>query len=471
MSLQLLLVCIISTCGLIVVQADVDFVLPKTFEGLWKGQASRNIIGPLDSFEFAISRSPNGDYLFEDNLLYDNVMIGYQRFYVEGTGSTAGTLWYCGALSNFSNSVEQTGTNAFKPLVFPLPTDSSVTFCLDSDNPDTMGFYNPFRKGCTACECSNWTITHNPADDSLALQVMMSGQELGSYHLWADLTRIGPAPVISDADMPGHGSNFSCEFTAPGRDSVPVVFPNTTKNDRLAPNKPPQRESQASLGSGCPFMKKRLMAGQEASSNGSNSNGHMTKSSYDHCYVLNSVVGLRLSWTLDTENELLRCSVAAPVPDINAANSTYVAVGFRPLSRSMNPTLSDKGTGHHMNFGMQGADIVAGSVGGGVRVLYAEEYTGAPVPSDALKISEAAVQFSDGFVTMSFTRPLVGGYMHTQYGSDASIVSGDCDILWAVGSDVTAGNEVQLDYHFNQRGLRVVDWVSPEIAMAEAWKC
>lgn len=202
--MMLLQLVLLGPCVLIA-QAEESFILPKAFEGLWRGQASRNIIGPFtpNSFEFAISKAPNGDYLFEDNLLYDHAMIGYQRFYVEGTGPTAGTLWYCGALSNFSNAVEQTGTNSFKPLVFPLPTDSSVTFCLDSDSKETMGFYNPFRKGCTSCDCSNWTLTHNPQDDTLALQVTMSGQEVGSYHLSAELTRAGPAPVITDADMPG----------------------------------------------------------------------------------------------------------------------------------------------------------------------------------------------------------------------------------------------------------------------------
>lgn len=182
-----------------------DFILPAAFEGLWRGSPSVGVIGPFspDSFEFAITKAPNGDYLLEDNLLFDGAVIGYQRFYVEGIGKTAGTLWYCGALSNFSNAEEDTGTNSFLPLTFPSASDSTVTFCLDSSSKLVMNPYNPFKEGCLTCDCANWTLSHNAQEDSLSLHVIMSGQSVGSNHLMSYLKRIGPPPVIQDSDMPG----------------------------------------------------------------------------------------------------------------------------------------------------------------------------------------------------------------------------------------------------------------------------
>lgn len=38
---------------------------------------------------------------------YGGLLMGWQRFYVEGTSAAAGELWYCGQLTNFSNFVEQ----------------------------------------------------------------------------------------------------------------------------------------------------------------------------------------------------------------------------------------------------------------------------------------------------------------------------------------------------------------------------
>jgi hypothetical protein len=64
------------------------------------------------------------------------------------------------------------------------------------------------------------------------------------------------------------------------------------------------------------------------------------------------------------------------------------------------------------------------------------------------------------------------------FGINASIVSGFSDILWAVGSDdvsTASGGEGGVEsgcaYHENRRGMRPVDWLSPDIAMMEDWKC
>ena len=488
-------------------------------------------------------------------------MIGYQRFYVEGTGSTAGTLWYCGSLSNYSDSTaEQTGSarlNAFKPVVFPSSSDLNVTFCLDSTDKDVMGplDLNPFMKGCVTCDCANWTLSYNPATEILSSQMSMSGSEghTHSKHMWAEMRKIAPPPVVEDSYMPGHGANFSCEFEAGGRDSVPVerewralhaahaqlgggdgggtttgaAIKSITADNVVAPtmNDAKLTVSDASANtvttSGCPFarLKSSLLGKSQTTAAAvarTSASGTTASSSSDlaHCYTLNERAGYQLAWTLDTDAQTLRCTVSAPVITSSSSsssatasigagtadedeeqdftNTTWVAIGFRPLSRANQLYLPLLGTGHHMNFGMEGADIVAGSIGGGVRTMYAALYTGPPTPDDSLKISDATVEVTvdaDGAnkrVVLSFTRPLVGGYLNTHYNNNASINTGFSDIIWASGLDVTTtttgssrsnssniGSEgdTGCNYHNKLRGLRFIDWLSPEIAMVDAWKC
>ena len=124
-----------------------------------------------------------------------------------------------------------------------------------------------------------------------------------------------------------------------------------------------------------------------------------------------------------------------------------------------------------MNFGMEGADIVAGSVDGGIRSLYAETYVGEPVPDSSLQIFSPDVNYKNNRVHLSFSRPLSGGYLSANFDIDASITSGYSDIIWAVGADSTFETASGCDYHENRRGLRPIDWANPEEAMLDAWKC
>lgn len=486
------------------VKEYLPFVLPKSFQGTWAGSPAYNVLGPLRTYFFSISESPDGDYLFENNLVYDSLMIGYQRFYIEGSGSTAGTLWYCGSLSNFSDSsAEQTGSvrlNGFKPIKFPTYKDLNVTFCLDSDNNDVMGTadLNPFMKGCITCDCANWTLSYDPTTETLHTQMSMSGAEghTHSKHLWAELKKIGPAPKVDDAYMPGHGANFSCDFSDGGRDSVPVErewnrsgYNNKKLLDPEADSPVVVSASSSATSRGCPFSRHKKPTGnqpshlEKASSLAPlrNDNATLTRSygkGFAHCYTLNQRSGFQLAWTIDTVAQTLRCSVSAPAL-VNAdgsvnLNSTWVAIGFRPLSRSNEQRLIAEGTGHHMNFGMEGADIVAGSLAGGVRTMYAALYTGPPTPDVSLKIWDEKVSLVPSSagprVVLTFTRPLEGGYLQANYNSSASINTGSADIIWAVGLD-SSTSDVGCNYHENNRGLRVIDWENPSIAMVDAWKC
>ena len=494
---------------------DFDFVLPKSFLGSWIGSLDYSMFGPYNgnSYLFSISQAPNGDYVFENNIVYDELAsMGYQRFYVEGTGATASNLWYCGKLTNYSDFEEVTGDdrlNGFRALKFPEEGDSSVTFCLDTDNTAVLnGGMNPFQVGCSHCDCANWTIAYDESTDALVSQLSMSGSEghTHSKHVWVSLKRAGPAPVITDEDVPGHGDAFSCAFEENGRDSEPVdrgdsPLPSSSHHHHL----PLSDSGTGGAGNGCPHMK-RLQANKVASASPllpALSENHLTtkkanklqqsssssssSSSYDHCYVINKYSDYRIAWSLDLPRQLLHVSVSAPPPSADTDNHTYVAVGFRPMSRSSAPPLAKQGTGRHMNFGMEGADIVAGSVGRGLRSLYAELYTGPPVVDTSLQLSDSSVEVVGGRVVVSFTRPLVGGYLYANHGSEDSIVSGYADIIWAVGLDTDStsvsdgggdddgggggGGEAGCEYHSNTRGLRFMDWEDPTIAMVDAWKC
>lgn len=439
-----------------------NLLLPASFVGLWSGQPEFSVFGPFSSDEylFSISKTSGGDYLFENNIVYDGIDMGYQRFYVEGSGVKGGSLWYCGNLTNFGDHDEITGNdrkNGFKPLVFPSDKDHNITFCLDSESVVVMGpnNENPFMDGCSGCDCGNWTISYNADDDSLSSQLSMSGSDghTHSKHLWTSLKRVGDAPYVE------HISNYyDCDFDEGGADAVPV--------DRTP------SVSTAAVGGGCPFLRKRKdTAALLSPSTTVIESKPASVVSYDYCYRLNRLTDYLIQWTLDSANGIIHISVSASA-DIYG-NDTYVAVGFRPASRISSDELQAEGSGHHMNFAMQGADIVTASETGGIRTMYADLYTGPPVLDDSLKITDASVVMSDGRVTASFTRPLVGGYLLAHYNEEYSIVSPAADVLYAVGQDTEGAQEgdVGIDYHGQARGMRVINWEEPNIAFDDEWKC
>jgi hypothetical protein len=105
-----------------------------------------------------------------------------------------GKLWYCGSLTNFSDSLEVT-QHQFEAPAFPEKEDNSVTFCLDKHTGNSGNNPNaPFYPGCKSCDCANWTISYDPATETLSSGLTM----YGSQHLLVDMFRIGEAPVITD---------------------------------------------------------------------------------------------------------------------------------------------------------------------------------------------------------------------------------------------------------------------------------
>ena len=184
-----------------------------------------------------------------------------------------------------------------------------------------------------------------------------------------------------------------------------------------------------------------------------------------HCYILNEATGYRLSWILDEPSDALNVTVSAPA----TSASTWIALGFRPKGRTHDESYAEKSTGRHTNFGMLGADIVAGSVAGGVRKKFAELYTGPPVSSTYLDIVDYGAALEDGRITVTSTRPLLSGFLYNALKDNtATILSPDADIIWAIRSDDGTG---VCDYHDNARGYRFIDWSFPETHLAENMKC
>jgi hypothetical protein len=252
-----------------------------------------------------------------------------------------------------------------------------------------------------------------------------------SKHLFVELKRQGPPPVHDSSHVYGSGCDFS------GKDGEAVATKSKT---------------------GCPFLDKR---GEEREREEEAS----TLSS--HCYVLNEETDYRLTWTLDETAGLLNVTMSATA----SSPSTWVALGFRPKGRSYDESYAEELTGRHSNFGMLGADIVAGSLSGGVRTMFAELYTGPPVPSSDLEISsDSSANYEDGRITVSFSRPFLSGYLATQLKDETATIldNPDADIIWAIGSDDSTGS---CSYHDNNRGYRFIDWRNPEAHLADTMKC
>lgn len=408
-----------------------SFVLPPAFEGLWQGVPEFNIMGPWsNSLTFAITKASNGDYVFQDMIDYDGrTGWAWQRFYVEGSGATAGNLWYCNGFSNAPGGgagarTTNSTTDLFKAVREPTPTDRSVTFCMASSAKRMV--WPLTSLGCRGCDCANWTLTVDEEAGVLESSLMMGGApgHTHSKHLLVRMTRRGAPPAIN-FPVPAHGNDFSCDFE--GRDSHPIDF------------------------SPCPFAKQMMSYRWDRR--------ELAKSyvsSFEHCYVVNELTGFILEWEIDhaTSQVQIQASAAASFGD-----SSYIAIGFRPYA--VGPMSSEfPETGIENMFGMSGADIVAG-VKTGVKTMYAKLYTGPPEDADYLQITDSEVEFVDGRITMRFTRPLVSGRL-AQLGLNMSMVFQGNDILWATGSAARG----ELNYHGHTRGMHPqVDWEKPDDSM------
>ena len=147
-----------AVCGL-----DAVFAFPSAFTGLWRGIPTENVLGPwTNMLSFHVSRASNGDYymgdnrhllpmqcsgtcwricgLTGDNIVYDvpstdtfniTTASGWQRFYVEGSGPTAGLLWYCGDIRHWFDSEGFAGYSGagYNDTLAPVRLLARLTLC------------------------------------------------------------------------------------------------------------------------------------------------------------------------------------------------------------------------------------------------------------------------------------------------------------------------------------------------------
>eukprot|EP00439_Symbiodinium_sp_Y106_P078777 s1231_g17.t1 len=415
-------------CFLPLVAAQLEpFALPPSFEGTWQGVPYASVVGPWsENFTFAITKLPQGDYLFQANLPFDaspkfRKYWSWQRSYLRVSGDDRGRLLHCpGPRDPTRLRVAMMQAHAV--------SDREVTFCLrkwpgyvDSEHPfpfETLGCYTAASE--EGCGCFNWTLRAEESGQRLQYQVSMAGSPFHQHskHVWATLERI-PYTAPVDLQFPGSGSHFDCDYTHRDEHQTPL--------------------------SSCPFAL-YYRSPPEVS--------RVAASSFQHCYNLDAKVGLVLEWDLHETASSLHVQISA-----RADAADYVSIGFRPLGGSSSASARSAGTGREERFGMAGADIVLGHTGG-VEQYYASAYSGAPDPDDSLQIWDASVEKRGGRLFLRFWRPLVGGWLHS-HGVNASILSNLSDMMWAVGSWSQADRAPA--YHGFLRGWREVYWADPEL--------
>eukprot|EP00658_Telonema_sp_P-2_P040437 TRINITY_DN28920_c0_g1_i4.p1 TRINITY_DN28920_c0_g1~~TRINITY_DN28920_c0_g1_i4.p1 ORF type:complete len:281 (-),score=54.16 TRINITY_DN28920_c0_g1_i4:312-1154(-) len=244
--------------------------------------------------------------------------------------------------------------------------------------------------------------------------------------------RQGKAPRIERA-MPAHSGTF-CNFST--FDGHPNNFSTPSPQHSGCPFMRPLAPTTAARVPNPPHPAAAILARDPAPE-------------FEHCFQINDLMSYQLEWKLEQNSVRIRISA-------KIEKDGYVALGFRPMSRSRDPSLVAVETGNENLFGMRGADMVIGHAAG-AKVMYGSQFVGSPDPTGYLEIQNVTSSYQDSRLAVTFTRPLVGGKLHSVYGMNASILSPWADTIFAVG-DFVGGWPT---FHGYNRGLRLVDWVDP----------
>ena len=136
------------------------------------------------------------------------------------------------------------------------------------------------------------------------------------------------------------------------------------------------------------------------------------------------------------------------------------------------PTAQAMGTWLALSFNpsfpaMQNGDVALGyltpNATACLRAMYVPYYVGVPVDDDSMSLSNRAVKYGDGVLTVSFTRPFQTGHHNITGGSNFTI-------YWAFGNAPHNCSQPP-SYHFNNRGVRVIDWKEPHRVLPAFMKC
>jgi hypothetical protein len=291
------------------------FVLPKEFIGVWRGVPTASILGPwLNNLTMSVGATADGDFEIKQHITaYKNVSIGHQRFSIEGSGPTAGTLWYCGVLlAGDFFPYDAVAWDRFVATTRPVATDTQITFCLDyPDNPwppgrDPLPFPTqpaPVANGCTGCSCAQWTLKVSrglDGEDTLTSSLNMGG----SYHLLVNLRKLRDVTPGTPAPLNGHGAKFSCNYSN---------FPDP-RGTAASGNRNLQYKQQTGVGhtevghtakANCPFSVIRPATTPKATLH------TQRHSRYPNCYTLNYAAGVQLEWQVDHQTDELTVAISA----------------------------------------------------------------------------------------------------------------------------------------------------------------
>lgn len=93
-----------------------------------------------------------------------------------------------------------------------------------------------------------------------------------------------------------------------------------------------------------------------------------------------------------------------------------------------------------------------------VRTMYANENVGVPVDDNTLSVSNTAMSYSGGVLTMTFTRPMNSG--HNPIGPDAPNPFQQPLLMWGLGPAPNLCTDAP-NYHGFNRGVHPVSYLNP----------
>ena len=101
--------------------------------------------------------------------------------------------------------------------------------------------------------------------------------------------------------------------------------------------------------------------------------------------------------------------------------------------------------------------------------MYSDEGVGTPVDDSTLEIFDSAVSFSDGMMTLEFTRVLNTGH-NPLFPVDPSDPLQYSVLLWGIGPSTGSCWSPPM-YHDNKRGIHPVSFTNPSLTFPAVMKC
>ena len=108
-----------------------QFALPEGFAGTWNGAPSHTVLGPFSTPAYTLGISTNSgplnDTIIDNNMDFDDVYYGWQRFYIEGSGESSGDLGYARAHPPHHHKTTTTNHHHTPPTPPHTTTTTTIT--------------------------------------------------------------------------------------------------------------------------------------------------------------------------------------------------------------------------------------------------------------------------------------------------------------------------------------------------------